>query len=315
MPLSTQITELYEEILYRRKFPPRDEAAKEKAILAGRGMGQSGIEIERVVSVYRQSVEGVLDDFLNRVISSATSLGVTKIDEIREAVGDVHNRVFTYAAGAISQEFADEEYKRRAVGMLEERRGPVLDHLHRDLNIRWRENNTGQVGATKKEREQKFGILLSAAQAKTDFEAYSIEAGKLGNSVVVLFLDIDYFKALNKRWTETIVDQTILAEVQELLVKLVQGRGDAYRHGGEEFVIIMPNLDTREARAFAEKVRELFEQHPFQVKGETQKITLSIGVALWPENGTTYGEVLTAANNAEAKAKQVRNTVKVAGEQ
>ncbi len=313
--MNTQVRELYEEIIYRRKFPPRDEAEIVKATLAGRGLGNSGIMVEKVVAVYRQSAEGVLDDFINRVVSSAPSLGVTNIEEIREAVGDVHNRVFTNAAGALSQEFGDGEYKRMAVDMLEERRGPVLEHLHRDLNIRWREKNAGQVGVIKKEREQKFGILLSAAQAKTDFEAYSSEAGEFGNSVAVLFLDIDHFKVLNQRWTETTVDQTILTEAQKLLVRLVQGRGEAYRHGGEEFLVMMPNLDTSEARAFAEKVREIFERHPFRVNGETQKITFSIGVALWPENGTTYDEVLAAANKAEARAKQVRNTVKVAGEQ
>ena len=96
------------------------------------------------------------------------------------------------------------------------------------------------------------------------------------------------------------------------MARLVQGRGEAYRHGGEEFLLIMPNLDTSEAQAFGEKVRIAFEDHRFEVDGETVKITVSIGVALWPVHGDVYREVLQAANRAEVEAKERRNSVTVA---
>jgi len=64
--------------------------------------------------------------------------------------------------------------------------------------------------------------------------------------------------------------------------------------------------------AFAEKVRKTFEEHVFEIAGQVEKITVSIGVALWPEHGTTYKAVLEAANRAEADAKQTRNVVQVA---
>jgi hypothetical protein len=68
-------------------------------------------------------------------------------------------------------------------------------------------------------------------------------------------------KRENERWTHAKVDQTILPEVQRLLARLVQGCGEAYRHGGEELILMMPNLDTSEAQAFGEKVRVAFEGH------------------------------------------------------
>jgi len=48
------------------------------------------------------------------------------------------------------------------------------------------------------------------------------------------------------------------------------------------------------------------------VDDNTEQLTISIGVASWPANGTTYQEVLEAANRAETEAKKTRNTVKVA---
>jgi diguanylate cyclase (GGDEF)-like protein len=138
------------------------------------------------------------------------------------------------------------------------------------------------------------------------------KAQEHGNPVAVLFVDLDHFKALNARWTNATVDETLLPAAQRLLAKLVQGRGEAYRHGGEEFLLIMPNMDRREAEAFAEKVRDAFERQTFEVRGASQAITVSVGVALWPDHGATYNEVLEAANRAELQAKQTRNTVKTA---
>lgn len=170
-----------------------------------------------------------------------------------------------------------------------------------------------RVHGETKEREQKFGILLSPAQASRDFDEWKSEAQKWGNPIAVLFVDIDQFKVLNERLTETKVDKTIFPEVQKLLAKLVQGRAGAYRYGGEEFLLILPNLDGREAEAFAEKVRETFEQSRFEVDGGVEQVTVSIGVAIWPRNGEAYQQVLEAANAAEREAKKTRNTVKVAG--
>lgn len=97
-----------------------------------------------------------------------------------------------------------------------------------------------------------------------------------------------------------------------MLAELVHGRGEAYRYGGEEFVLIVPNHDRTEAEAFADKLRKAFDEQGFEIDGTMEKVTVSVGVALCPEHGATYKEVLAAANRAEADAKQTRNTVKVA---
>ena len=316
MPVNNHVQEIYDEIIYRLRFPPREEAKEIKLAIGDGQPAQRRKARKAVEQLYCQRVEEVLDEFVAKILQSATGLGLNGVQQVREMVGEVHQRAFNLAKGALSQEFRDQgTHAIVTLGMLEGRRDPVREQLFRKVNIGWRERNHNQAGAVEKEREQKFRILFSPGQAKTDFETFVAEAKKLTNPVAVLFLDIDHFKALNTRWTVTTVDDTILPEAQRLLAKLVQSRGEAYRLGGEEFLLIMPNLDAGEAKAFAEKVRHTFERHSFSIRGETQKITLSIGVALWPENGATYDEVVQAANHAEAKAKQTRNTVKLAGEQ
>lgn len=163
-----------------------------------------------------------------------------------------------------------------------------------------------------KELEQKFKILLSQPQEQKDFDAWRADAVQYSFSIGVLFIDIDHFKEVNSRHTETKVDETILPEAQRLLKQLTEHRGGAYRHGGEEFVVILPNHDREEVIAFAEKVRAAFEIHKFQVDGTSEAVTVSIGVAICPDHGEALSDVLAAANSAEHLAKsEGRNTVRI----
>ena len=139
------------------------------------------------------------------------------------------------------------------------------------------------------------------------------EVGEETVQIGVLFVDIDNFKQLNERHTETLIDDTILPEAQKLLKRLAVIRGAAYRHGGEEFVVQLPNHNFEEVMAFAEKVRAAFEKYQFEVDGTHEALTVSIGVAMWPDHGESLNEVLTAANRAEHVAKhEGRNAVRSA---
>jgi len=80
-------------------------------------------------------------------------------------------------------------------------------------------------------------------------------------------------------------------------------------------VMILRNLDIDEARRFGEKVRAAFEGELLEAGGTRERVTVSIGVAVWPEHGASYEAVLAAANRAEAEAKKTRNSVKVAAAQ
>lgn len=303
---------LLDEIKYRRGFPPREAATRIKNELATRGLGKSGALVEQVCGVYRETLEKILDEFADAILSKGSALGINGEAELRAVLADAHQQMFAEARGCLLDEFGGErDYGRMAAALLDGRLAPVWEHLERKVSLNSLETTT-PLAKPVKEREQKFGILLSPAQAGRDFKEWSQEAEAIGNPIAVLFVDVDEFKAFNLKLTETKVDQTIFPDVQRLLAKLVQGRGEAYRVGGEEFVVIVPNLDAIEARAFGEKVRAAFEQRSFATGSSEEHVTVSIGIAMWPEHGETYEAVLGAANRAEAEAKKTRNTIKLA---
>lgn len=163
-----------------------------------------------------------------------------------------------------------------------------------------------------KELEQKFKILLSARQAPMDFDEWAKELGATSGAIAILFVDIDNFKLLNTRHTETVIDETILPDAMQLIRGLTHLRGGAYRQGGEEFLVILPNIKASEAYAFGEKLRSTFESTSFKVKEQVEQLTVSIGIAVWPQHGSSYNEVLKAANREEAAAKLTRNACRLA---
>ena len=136
------------------------------------------------------------------------------------------------------------------------------------------------------------------------FERWTAEAADdSGYAIGVIFLDVDNFKQINSRFTETVVDRTVLPAFQRLVGGLCRQRGAAYRHGGEEILVLLPNHSLEETTSFGEKLRSLLAAHRFEVEGQIVCLTVSVGVAAWPLHGDSFGAVIEAANRAEHAAK------------
>lgn len=166
----------------------------------------------------------------------------------------------------------------------------------------------------RRELEQKFKILYSLSQAERDFDEWVTDAREHDLQIGAVFLDIDHFKALNTRYGEPQIDKTILPEVQHIIRQLSLHRGAAYRHGGEEFLLLFPNHGTSEVLVLAEKARSAIERHEFSVGSATEHITVSVGVAIWPVHAHDFDSLIAAANEAEHEAKQEgRNQIIIAG--
>ncbi|OGU15254.1 MAG: hypothetical protein A2076_16185 [Geobacteraceae bacterium GWC2_53_11] len=158
---------------------------------------------------------------------------------------------------------------------------------------------------------EKFGILRSDKQLKIDFEAYQIDGGGLG----LIFFDIDHFKPLNTKYTETVVDKDILAPFQRQLSDLVCHRGFAYSVGGDEFIILLLGVNQEETLAFANRLLETARNTVFKVKEDDVNITLSAGVANDLSDSRDYQTLRELANQAENKAKaNGRNQVVFSGQ-
>lgn len=129
----------------------------------------------------------------------------------------------------------------------------------------------------------------------------------------VLFIDIDYFKALNDGFGHAAGDTALreLAPVMEAALRKIDTLG---RWGGEEFVAVLPEIGEEAAIVAAERVRVAVADHVFGVMSETH-LTISIGTASYPRDGDTRGAMLEAADRAMYAAKRMgRNQVLAAGD-
>ena len=131
----------------------------------------------------------------------------------------------------------------------------------------------------------------------------------------VMMIDVDHFKQYNDRNGHMAGDD-VLRTVGELLRGGVRASDIVARYGGEEFCIILENVLAADAVAIAEKLRRLIMAHPiphaeFQPLG---KLTISVGIAVYPEDADGVRETIQAADDAMYLAKEAgRNRVAARG--
>jgi diguanylate cyclase (GGDEF)-like protein len=130
------------------------------------------------------------------------------------------------------------------------------------------------------------------------------------SQLAVLMLDIDHFKQFNDTFGHTAGD-AVLREVAETFRKAARAEDIICRYGGEEFVMILPEIGTKAAYERAELVRELVTQIRLRHIDETlREITISIGIAMYPEDGETIDQLIrTADQRLYAAKRQGRNRV------
>lgn len=127
----------------------------------------------------------------------------------------------------------------------------------------------------------------------------------------LIMLDLDDFKIYNDSLGHQSGDN-ILKEIATLLKNQSRKMDYVCRYGGEEFAIILPYTDKKEAYLIAERLRENIANHPFvhQEILPNKVLTASLGLTSYPKDGTTPSELLSYADKAlyEAKAKGKNNT-------
>lgn len=113
----------------------------------------------------------------------------------------------------------------------------------------------------------------------------------------VIFCDVDHFKNYNDTNGHPAGD-VALKTVANLLKDRIRKTDLCARYGGEEFVVLCPSTGKEDALILAETLRKAIESHPFPF-GEKQplgKVSISMGVASFPDHGATYKQVLQSAD-------------------
>ena len=116
----------------------------------------------------------------------------------------------------------------------------------------------------------------------------------------LLFIDVDDFKDLNDSYGHYLGDQ-VLREIGQTLLANGRAMDVFFRYGGEEFVAILPETKASDALKVAERVRRAVAEHPFA--GGAVQVTVSVGVAAFPDHGESVSELLKAADRAQYRAK------------
>jgi diguanylate cyclase (GGDEF)-like protein len=127
--------------------------------------------------------------------------------------------------------------------------------------------------------------------------------------LAVVMLDLDHFKQLNDQFGHQTGDK-VIEMVAKHLLRQSRRTDILFRYGGEEFLVILPNTNATQARHLAENWRVHVEQAQVLAKHQAVNITLSAGVACYPEQGTTAFNLIQAADEALYQAKAAgRNQV------
>lgn len=124
------------------------------------------------------------------------------------------------------------------------------------------------------------------------------------HKTAVLGIDLDHFKRVNDSLGHGVGDN-LLVEAAQRLSRCIRGGDTLARMGGDEFVIVLPDItDMLEVHKVAERIVRQFEE-PFSIIGKDYFVTSSIGIALCPEDGANPHLLLRNADLAMYKAKDM----------
>jgi len=155
--------------------------------------------------------------------------------------------------------------------------------------------------------------LLDRREATRQLDEEILRARRYNRSLALLWIDLDHFKQVNDGLGHAAGD-SVLRGFSDLLSSKVRQVDLVSRFGGEEFVVVLPEMDTDEARQSAERLRQLVASTPQRLDdGRTVNLTMSVGVAIFPDNGDNAPGLFAAADQAMYQAKASgRNRVVVA---
>jgi diguanylate cyclase (GGDEF)-like protein len=158
--------------------------------------------------------------------------------------------------------------------------------------------------------------LFSRGYVDDRFEVELSRATRYGKVLTIAVIDADRFKQLNDTHGHQAGDLA-LQKIAMLLHDTFRQSDTAGRYGGEEFVVILPETDMAAAQRKLEFLRESVANAPISVttSGEKVQLTISAGLATFPDDGENAAELFALADERMFQAKgQGRNRVVAGGE-
>jgi diguanylate cyclase (GGDEF)-like protein/PAS domain S-box-containing protein len=186
---------------------------------------------------------------------------------------------------------------------------PIFDAQQEFMGYRGAASN---VTASKVEREHVFRLattdhltgLLNGARFKEELERAVVLARRHGTSGVVLFIDLDRFKEVNDTHGHQAGDQILLG-VAEILRDSVRSTDIVARRGGDEFSIIMHNIDVDSAAQKVQRMIERIKAFGIDYNDTRLTVTMSVGMVQYPQDEKGADHLIMSADLAMYRAKDM----------
>jgi diguanylate cyclase (GGDEF)-like protein len=150
--------------------------------------------------------------------------------------------------------------------------------------------------------------LLSSRSFFSELRREAARATAENRTFCVLMMDVDHFKNVNDSYGHLTGSKT-LEEIGGCIIESLRSGDAASRFGGEEFSAFLLDADMKQAMVAAERIRQVIEQHPFSVvrhaePESTHNVTISIGIAAFPDDSQDPIELVEMADSALYRAKR-----------
>jgi diguanylate cyclase (GGDEF)-like protein len=138
-------------------------------------------------------------------------------------------------------------------------------------------------------------------QERTDAQLRQSE--RYGKRFALLLCDIDHFKSVNDTYGHPVGD-VVLKGVAATIAKEARTTDVVARYGGEEFAVVMPETDALGAMVIAERIRERIAKLVFETEQGSLRVTMSLGVATYPDDAAKKAELVERADACLYHAKR-----------
>ncbi|MBP2673842.1 MAG: response regulator receiver modulated diguanylate cyclase [Deltaproteobacteria bacterium] len=296
-------------------------------------LGEEGYEVTAVSSA-EEAIARLGDAPFHLVITDIRMSGMTGI-ELLQAVKRLHpatevimmtsyasleTAVLALRSGAydyLLKPFEDLELVTTAVARAVEKGVLVRERNALVEALAMKNRELSEINAFLAERANRDG-LTGLYNHRYFQEALARETAlceRHGRDLSLIFGDVDHFKRFNDMRGHQTGDMALF-KIAAILQKCVRISDVVARYGGEEFVVLLPDTTKEDARVVAEKIRAAIESHPFP-GGEHQpggKLTISLGLSSFPEDGRDPDTLIKGADSALYAAKSGgRNVIRTHG--
>ncbi len=176
-------------------------------------------------------------------------------------------------------------YSRRQIALLEELTSQIIMPI---------KNSQLYAEVEAKSRIDELTGLFNRRSFDEVMASETSRYSRYGGMFSLIYLDIDSFKAFNDNYGHLAGDE-MLRQIGGVIRNAIRTSDQAFRYGGEEFAVLLPNTSIEPANRVAERIRKKISS--IVIAGYAP-VTASIGLSSWPANGKNVNEIIAAADAA-----------------